>query len=152
MEDWNKVERMIANSDLVLSSPILINSIFQQGKTAYHDGHTFYFPLAANKPDFMVKKRKEDRISAIWKRYIRDLYRNVKQRKFDLILISKLELNGIFRSNPPPGSNASGTKFLNKYYQRSGKLVLSLTNRRGGGKHTIIVFKPRKRPLPNKAQ
>ncbi len=152
MKSWKKVEQLIANSNLVLTSPILIDTIVQQGKTAYHNGHTFYFPLAAYKPDFMVKEKKQDRVGAVWKAYIRDLYKTVRQRKFDLILISKLELNGIFRSNPPPGSNEAGTKFLHRYYKRTGKIVLSLTKRRGGGIHTILVYEPRKKPLQRKTQ
>jgi hypothetical protein len=146
MEPWGRVEHMIADSDEVLASQMLVKTLLQYDKKVYQDGHTFYVPLAINKPDWMLKPREEDRIVTVWSDYITELYRKIERQEFDLILVSPWEMRGIFLRNPPPFEDIEGKKFLSRYYAVDEKIKLSMTDRHGGGTYELFVWRPRLDP------
>jgi hypothetical protein len=144
-DSWRRVEQMIAASDQVLATQMLVMTLLQQGKTVYQDGHTFYFPLATNKPRWLVKRRPEDRVEAVWNEYMTTLYRKIERGEFDLILVSPWEMRGIFLRNPPPFEAVSGREFLSRHYVITERIRLSMTDRHGGGAYDIQVWRPRGR-------
>lgn len=143
MDNWARVDAMIARSDEVLASQMLVETLLRHGKKVYQDGHTFYLPLAVNKPQWMLKAREQDRIAAVWDSYIEELYRKIEAQEFDLILVSPWEMRGIFLRNPPPFEDVSGKKFLSRYYTVDERIKLSMTDRHGGGTYDIAVWRPR---------
>jgi 4-amino-4-deoxy-L-arabinose transferase-like glycosyltransferase len=143
MHNWREMEQLIAGSDEVLASQMLVMTLLEQGKTVYQDGHTFYFPLAASKPDWFLKPREEDRVSAVWNDYMTGIYRKIERREFDLILVSPWEMRGIFLRNPPPFEEVEGRAFLSRHYAVERKIELSMTDRYGGGSYNIQVWRPR---------
>ncbi|MEP1471048.1 MAG: hypothetical protein ABJK25_08765 [Halieaceae bacterium] len=143
IENWEKMEVMIAGSDNVLATQMLVSTLLKHDKKVFQDGHTFYLPLAVNKPTWMIKEREEDRISTVWAEYISEIYDNIEDQKFDLILVSPWEMRGIFLRNPPPRGGISGKEFLRRYYAVDEKIKLSMTDRHGGGTYDIAVWRPK---------
>lgn len=143
MDSWRRVDKLISESELVLASPILVNALLEHDKQVFQNGHTFYFPLAVDKPEFFVKSREEDRIASIWDEYMSDLYRKIEGQQFDLLLISRLEVGGIFKGNPPPYTDEPGMDLLLRNYVKTENIILSMTTRPGGGVHKIHVFRPK---------
>jgi hypothetical protein len=143
MDNWNEIDRLIADSDEVLATQMLGMTLLRNNKVVYQNGHTFYFPLAVNKPDWLIKDRDEDRVASIWQEYITGLYRKIERQEFDLVLVSSWEMVGIFSRHPPPFEDVSGKEFLSRYYVVDKKMALSMTDRYGGGTYTILVWRPR---------
>lgn len=147
LENWHKVEAMIADSEDVLATQMLLEVLLRHDKRIYQDGHTFYFPLAAKKPTLFEKTDEGKRVQTIWDDYIAMLYRKIEQKEFDLILLSPWEMRGIFMRNPPPSGDITGKQFLSRYYRRDEKMALSMTDRHGAGTWNIQAWRPkRKRP------
>ena len=142
-DNWERMESIMAEQEDILATQMLLPILLKQNKRVYQDGHTFYFPFAANKPPLFLKEEPESRVTQVWEAYMTDLYRRVQRCEFDLILISVWELNGIFLQNPPPFSELDGPSFLQRHYQMEQKIRLSMTARRGGGSHNIQVWRPR---------
>ena len=142
IKNWEKVEAIIAETDEVLATQMLIATLLKHDKKVFQDGHTFYLPLAVNKPDWMIKEKPEDRVATIWSEYISEIYKKIENQEFDLILVSPWEMRGIFLRNPPPFENISGRKFLRRYYFVDEKIKLSMTHRHGGGTYDIAVWRP----------
>jgi 4-amino-4-deoxy-L-arabinose transferase-like glycosyltransferase len=143
LDNWREVEQMIAGSDEVLATQMLVMALLEQGKAVHQDGHTFYFPLAVSKPAWLVKERPEDRVEAVWQEYIAQLYRGVERREFDLVLVSPWEMRGIFERNPPPFEAVGGREFLARHYWLDRKIRLSMTDRHGGGTWDVQVWRPK---------
>lgn len=143
MDNWRQVEALIEESDEVLASQMLVAAQLERGKPVFQDGHTFYFPMAAHKPDWMRKSNPEQRVEAVWEDYITLLYRKVQRREFDYILVSPWEMRGIFRQNPPPFDDVDGRQFLQRHYCKARVIPLSMTERHGGGTWKVQVWKPR---------
>lgn len=145
LEQWQAVKSRIAQSDQILATQMLVMALLEAGKTVQQNGHTFYFPLATIKPDFLRKKNASDRVEAIWEEYLTSLYRKIQRREFDLVLVSSWEMRGIFKVNPPPFTKVGGREFLARHYYKSGAIELSMTPRRGGGNYRIQVWEPKPR-------
>jgi hypothetical protein len=143
MESWRKIEALIDASDEVLATQMLVATQLQRGKPVFQDGHTFYFPMAFGKPDWMRKTEPEERVEAVWEDYLIGMYRKIQRREFDYILISSWEMRGIFLRNPPPFENIAGKKFLTRHYCKIDKLPLSMTDRHGAGTWDIQIWQPR---------
>jgi hypothetical protein len=143
MSQWQRVETLIEESDKVLASQMLVKTLLQYDKKVYQDGHTFYFPLAVNKPGWLLKDREEDRVAGVWHDYINELYRKIEAGEFDMIVISHWEMRGIFLRNPPPFEDVTGRQFLSRYYKVTEKISLSMTDRHGGGTYDLQVWRPR---------
>lgn len=143
LDNWRKMETLIAEADQILASQMLVMTLLQQGKEVHQDGHTFYFPLASKKPDIFVKEKEEDRVSSIWRGYIGEMYRKIEQREYDLILVSPWEMRGIFLRNPPPNSTIGGKQYLGRFYTIDDRIDLSMTDRQGGGTYKIQVWRPK---------
>jgi 4-amino-4-deoxy-L-arabinose transferase-like glycosyltransferase len=150
-ENWKTVSQLIEASNQVLATQMLISALMEHGKPVFQNGHTFYFPLAAAKPALFIKDREEDRVSVIWKAYIKEMYKKIENQEFDLVLVSLWEIMGIFGHNPPPESDLSGVDFLKKYYQAEERIPLSMTGRHGGGTYRIQIWKPRPNPVKEPA-
>lgn len=144
LQNWNDVEAMVAGSDEILSTQMLLDMLLRQDKKVYQDGHTFYFPLASAKPGWLVKEREEERVANIWQSYVTMLYRKIERREFDLILVSPWEMRGIFARNPPPFEEVDGKTFLSRHYFVASKIKLSMTDRHGAGTYDILVWRPKK--------
>ncbi len=145
MNAWERVDRMVASSDEVLASQMLVDTLLKHGKKVYQDGHTFYLPLAVSKPPWMLKELEQDRVATVWAEYIDELYGKIKRKEFDLILVSPWEMRGIFLRNPPPNEDITGKKFLSRYYAVDERIKLSMTDRHGGGTYDIAVWRPKQR-------
>lgn len=143
MDNWREMEDIIAGGEDILASQMLVASLLQQGKPVLQDGHTFYFPLAVHKPEWMRKPRPEDRVETVWADYIEDLYRRIERRELDLILVSPWEMRGIFLRNPPPFEDVPGKEFLQRHYRIERRIALSMTDRHGGGTYDIQVWRPK---------
>ena len=143
MNSWDRVDRLIAESDQILATQMLVMTLLKHDKSVYQDGHTFYFPLAANKPGVFVKARAEDRVPAVWNEYLTKLYRKIERQEFDLILLSPWEMRGIFLRNPPPFEDVEGKAFLLRHYAMTQKITLSMTKRHGGGTYNVQVWRPK---------
>ena len=141
-ESWQKIDRLIAESDEVLATQMLGMILMKNNKAVYQNGHTFYFPLATNKPDWLLKDREEDRVASVWNEYITGLYRKIERKEFDLVLVSSWEMLGIFSRNSPPFEDVSGKDFLSRDDAVDEKIKLSMTDRYGGGTYTILVSAP----------
>jgi len=142
-DNWARMTELIKEADQVLASQMLLMMLLENGKEIHHDGQTFYFRLAAGKPDVFQPRDPAHRVDAVWARYIAELYRKVEQREFDLIIVSPWEMRGIFHQNPPPGSDLGGKSFLATYYYPAEKIPLSMTDRQGGGTWNLQVWRPR---------
>ena len=145
MNAWARVDGMVAASDEVLASQMLVATLLKHDKKVYQDGHTFYLPLAVNKPKWMLKELEQDRVGTVWAEYIDELYGKIKRKEFDLILVSPWEMRGIFLRNPPPDEDITGKKFLARYYAIDERIKLSMTDRHGGGTYDIAVWRPKQR-------
>ncbi|MEH6569395.1 MAG: hypothetical protein V7709_09980 [Halioglobus sp.] len=150
LDRWRQVEQLIQENDQILATQMLVMPLLKNNKDVHQDGHTFYFPLASNKPDFFVKEKKGDRVSAIWNNYITNMYRKIERREFDLILVSPWELRGIFERNPPPFKKITGRKFLSRHYKTEQTIKLSMTDRYGGGTYDIQVWRPKNTAIREK--
>ncbi|MGI9295248.1 MAG: ArnT family glycosyltransferase [Pseudomonadales bacterium] len=141
--NWAKVNGLINSHDNILASQIFLMTLLENNKKVYQDGHTFYFPLAKDKPRLFIKDRPEDRVEAIWAQYITDIYRKIEAKQFDLILVSPWDFNGIFGTNPPPYADVDGASYLKRFYQLDDKFPISMTNRYGGGTWGIQAWRPK---------
>jgi hypothetical protein len=142
MEKWDRVNAIIADSEDILASQMLLMSLMDHGKDIHQSGHTFYFSLGSHKPDFFRKTEPEDRTEQIWQEYIESLYRKIEQRKFDAIIVSPWEMRGIFERNPPPFTEEGGREFLARYYHIAERFPLSMTDRYGGGSYNLQIWRP----------
>lgn len=146
LSKWSEMEELIAEKDEILATQMLVMTLLQQNKRVNQDGHTFYFPLAAGKPEIFVKAHPEDTVEAIWSDYIATMYQKIEKREYDLVLASSWEMRGFFDRNPPPNSDLNGRKFLARHYKNARTIPLSMTDRYGGGTYNIQVWQPRKKP------
>ncbi len=140
--NWAKANELIRSHDNILASQIFVMSLLENGKKVYQDGHTFYFPLAKDKPALFIKDKPEDRVESIWQQYLTDIYRKIEAQHFDLIMVSPWDFNGIFRANPPPYADVDGADYLQKFYRLDDKFPISMTDRYGGGTWGIQVWRP----------
>jgi hypothetical protein len=142
-DNWQRVDKIVADSDEVLATQLLLMSLLKHNKTVYQNGHSSYFPFAFSKPDIFRKGDPEQQVEAVWNNYKRDLYLKVANREFDTIIVSAAEINGIFNIPPYPNEAKDGRKFLSRYYYVAEKFPLSISNRFGGGTFYIRVWRPR---------
>ncbi len=142
-ENWRKVDAIIASEQQVFASQMLIGNLLKHERTVYQDGHTFYFPLAKDKPAFFIKEDEMARVEVLWKQYIADLYQKIAAQEFDAILLTSWDFRGVFLTNPPPGRDISGRDFLLQYYELDETFPLSMTSRHGGGEYEMRVWRPR---------
>jgi len=150
LHNWEKMEHLVSNAEQVLATQMLVMMLLEQGKDVHQDGHTFYFPLASEKPKLFLKEKKSERVSTIWRNYMTRLYKNIRRQEFDLILVSPWEMRGIFGRNPPPFKDITGRKFLERYYRVKETITLSMTDRYGAGSYDIQVWQPRAQIRPQK--
>jgi hypothetical protein len=143
MDNWREVEALIEDSEAILATQMLVAAQLEHGKPVFQDGHTFYFPMAAHKPDWMRKANPEDRVEAVWEDYLTRLFRKVERREFDYIMVSPWEMNGIFRQNSPPFEEIGGREFLQRHYCKARVIPLSMTERHGGGTWKVQVWQPK---------
>ncbi len=143
LERWDRVNDIIADSEEILASQMLLMSLLDHGKEIHQNGHTFYFPLGVHKPEIFRKTRPQDRVEQVWRDYITALYRRVELQEFDAIIISPWEMRGIFERNPPPLADIGGREFLARHYYIAEWFPLSMTDRYGGGTYKLQVWRPR---------
>jgi hypothetical protein len=140
---WQRVDSLIAEQDDILATQMLLMNLLNNNKKIYQDGHTSYFPLAAEKPEWLRKEQPSDRVEVIWDEYMDDIYRKIANSQFDMIIISPWEMRGIFLRNPPRDAAIDGKQFLQQYYYADEKIELSMTNRQGGGSYQLQVWRPK---------
>ena len=145
-ENWQRVDQLISENEEILASQMLVASLLKHQRRVEQDGHTFYFPLAVNKPAYFVKERRQDRVAAVWEDYVTSLYRKIEGGRYDLIMVTPWDSNGIFNNNPPPFSDKDGMSFLKHYYYLDETLPLSMSERHGGGTFTLRMWRPRPKP------
>ena len=66
------------------------------GKRVYHNVHTFYFRRALEKPEYFRQRDPALRVDTVWNVFIRGMYDDVAAQRFDCILASSWDMNGIF--------------------------------------------------------
>ncbi|MFK8049904.1 MAG: hypothetical protein AB8B81_15865 [Halioglobus sp.] len=143
LDKWGEMRELIAENDEILATQMLVMTLLEENKKVNQDGHTFYFPLAANKPEMFVKNQQQDTVESIWAAYIADMYRKIEHREYDLVLASSWEMRGFFDRNPPANSTLTGRKFLARHYKNVKTIPLSMTDRYGGGTYKVQVWQPR---------
>jgi hypothetical protein len=137
---WKQVEALIESHESILGSPILTAMLMKHDKKLYHNSLTFFFHLANEKPEIFIRDDKELRTTTIWKNYLSRLSQKIENKEFDLLLLSSGDARGMFYTNP---DEIPGIEYLEKYYRQGEVLKVSLTKKRGGGKHKIIVWTPK---------
>jgi len=140
------MDQLISNSNKVLSSQMLVATLLKHGKGVEQDGHTFYFPLAADKLPVFIKQDPNLQVANIWRKYIDAIYYSIQAQEYDLIIVTSWDFKGIFVNNPPGFSELDGPAFLKKYYQLDETLRLSMTDRPGGGSYPLKTWRPKPRP------
>jgi len=140
---WETLYAMMEPHDDIFASPMLTHELVRTGKDIRHAGHTFFFKLAASKPASFQQEIPEHRIDYLWNTYLTDLYNAIEQQKIDLIILNIWDIHGIFGAHPPPNSDLGGREFLDKYYEISTKVKVSMTDRPGGGNYTMLVYIPK---------
>ncbi|MCZ6830526.1 MAG: hypothetical protein O7F73_13240, partial [Gammaproteobacteria bacterium] len=145
-ENWARVEQLISEHEEILASQMLVATLLKYQREVEQDGHTFYFPLAENKPDYFAKPRSEARVAAVWKAYITAIYKKIEAGRYDLIMVTPWDGNGIFNNNPPAFSDMDGMTFLKNYYYLDETLALSMTERHGGGTYALRIWRPKPGP------
>ncbi|MCY4427106.1 MAG: hypothetical protein OXC05_08760 [Halieaceae bacterium] len=143
LENWRSIDELIARHDEILASQMLLINLIRHGKEVYQDGHTFYFPLAQGKPKWFVKELSEQRVEGLWEQYLTMLYEKVRNKEFDLVIVSPWDFNGIFISNPPPYANIGGAEYFQQFYYVDEKIRLSMTDRYGGGAYDLRIWRPK---------
>lgn len=149
---WSEMRELIAENDEILATQMLVMTLLEENKKVNQDGHTFYFPLAADKPEIFVKDRPEDTVKVIWSNYIADMYRKIENQEYDLVLASSWEMRGFFDRNPPASSDLTGRKLLARHYKNVKTIPLSMTDRYGGGTYKVQVWQPRELRKPARLQ
>ncbi len=142
-ENWQRIEAIIADSEEIYASQMLLNLVIKHGKRVYQDGHTHYFPIALQKPALFVKANPEERVDAVWDQYLTDIFRKIENKEFDVILINPWDHKGMFGRNQPPFEDVDGRTFLRRYYEVEERFPLSMTARYGGGTYEMRVWRPR---------
>lgn len=142
-ENWARVEEIIAESDDIYASQMLLNLVIKHDKRVYQDGHTHYFPIALHKPEIFVKVNPDERVGAVWERYLTDIFRRVENKEFDVILVNPWDFKGMFGRNRPPFEDVDGRAFLRRYYRVDERFPLSMTDRHGGGTYEMRVWRPK---------
>ncbi len=142
-ENWQRVDQLISENDQMLTSQMLVATLLKHGKAVEQDGHTFYFPLAADKSPIFIKEDPTLRVDAIWHNYISSIYRKIEAQQYDLIMVTSWDFRGIFVNNPPPFSDLDGKTFLKQYYAVDETLPLSMTERHGGGTWPVRIWRPK---------
>jgi hypothetical protein len=140
--NWDRLVQMIKVSDHVYTSPILLMPVIEGGKKIYANGHARYFSFSKNKPGFLRKGSEAERVSAIWQKHMRDLYRHIETQHFDLILLDRWTRI----PDPPKGMSVAvkGKAHLKAYYEHRETVPVSLVQRPGGGKHAVRVWRPKR--------
>jgi hypothetical protein len=142
-ENWARVEELVSEHENILASQMLVATLLKYQREVEQDGHTFYFPLAENKPTVFAKRRAEDRVGAVWKEYMTSVYKKIETGGYDLIMVTVWDGNGIFKNNSPPFSDMDGMTFLKKYYYLDETVALSMTDRHGGGTYALRIWRPK---------
>jgi hypothetical protein len=145
-QGWARIDAIIAAGDHILASPILIGPLVDNGKRVYHNGHTFYFRRALEKPEYFRQRDPALRVDAVWNEFIRGMYDDVAAQRFDCILANSWDMNGIFTANPPPGSELDGLSYVQQFYKLRETVSVAMPVRPGGGSWPIQVWVPRDRP------
>ena len=143
LENWRSIDELIAGHDEILASQMLLINLIRHEKKVYQDGHTFYFPLAQGKPKWFVKEHSEQRVESLWEQYLTMLYEKVRNKEFDLVIVSPWDFNGIFISNPPPFADMGGAEYFQQFYYVDEKIRLSMTDRYGGGAYDLRIWRPK---------
>lgn len=142
--NWVRMNKLIAEENEILATQMLLMPLLENNKTIYQDGHTSYFPLAAQRPDWLKKEKPGDEVEVVWAQYTDEIYRKVSAREFAMIIISPWEMKGIFLRNPPPDSQLDGRQFLKRHYYVDETIPLSMTDRQGGGTYQLQLWRPKK--------
>ncbi len=142
-ENWARIEEIIAQSEEIYASQMLLNLVIKHDKQVYQDGHTHYFPIALQKPAYFVKQNPEERVEAVWNDYMNDIFTRIQNKEFDAILVNPWDFKGMFGRNRPPFEDVDGREFLRRYYQVEERFPLSMTERYGGGTYEMRVWRPR---------
>ena len=158
--NWETVYSVMEPHDDLFVSPMLTHELIRTGKNIRHAGHTFYFPLAAYKPSIFQHSDPDHRVEYLWNQYLTDLYKAIETQKIDLIIVNIWDIHGIFGAHPPPdndltsrsvfegthppNSELTGREFLEKYYEVTRKVRLSMTDRQGGGTYKLMIYEPKK--------
>lgn len=142
-ENWARVEQIIAGSEDIYASQMLLNLVIKHDKRVYQDGHTHYFPIALHKPAIFVKENPEEQVAAVWDDYMTEIFSKVQNKEFDVILVNPWDFKGMFGRNRPPFEDVDGRAFLRRYYQVEERFPLSMTERHGGGTYEMRVWRPR---------
>lgn len=143
LENWRSIDELIAGHDEILASQMLLINLIRHEKTVYQDGHTFYFPVAQGKPKWFVKEHSEQRVESLWEKYLTMLYEKVRDKEFDLVIVSPWDFNGIFITNPPPFADMGGAEYFQQFYYVDEQIRLSMTDRYGGGAYDLRIWRPK---------
>ena len=143
LENWRKIDELIAGHDEILASQMLLMNLIAHKKKVYQDGHTLYFPVARGKPKWFVKEHSEQRVESLWEQYLTMIYEKVKNKEFELVIVSPWDFHGIFVRNPPPYAEIGGIEYLQQFYYVDKKIRLSMTDRYGGGAYDLRIWRPK---------
>ena len=125
-EKWQHVDKLIASHDNILASPILTSLIVENDKPIFHNGLTFFFPLAKGKPQIFVRDDEARQVTTIWDTYNNNLFDRIERQGFDLLILTPMDAQGMFSGNP---QEMKAPEYLKKYYKISEEVRLDMTDR-----------------------
>jgi hypothetical protein len=142
-QNWRKLQQVTSSGNSIYASTIVLGEIIKNGGEVYQNAHTPYTMYAAGKPAFMEKSDPEETAIKVWGSYVNRIHSMIESQKFDLIMLDQWT---VIPSDPFASNSVNGSELLEMYYQRKENIPISLANRPGGGKYTIVIWEPRKKP------
>ena len=121
-------------------------ALLDAGRPIYHGGLTSMFPFAAGEAgNRLFGADHAERVGVAWNAYTGGINSAIANREFDLLMLKPQEYRFWLArpSIPQRVEQLAPPALMRKHYQLQETLELSLTDRLGGGTHTIEVWVPR---------
>jgi len=136
---WERVQAEIDNADDIYASTLVLREVLDKGGPVYLSGGTRYFILGSGKPDFLANSAQERSVADIWEDHVLRIQSKLENREFDVLLIDQwLPLPKSVHEDTP-----DTMAVLKEHYKITGRIKLSLAQRRGGGTYRMQIWKPK---------
>lgn len=145
-KNWDRLAQVVSQGARVYASPIVLGELVAGGTPIYYNGSTPYFGMTLDPPAFLQKKDPEKTVGRIWENYNNKIRAMIENQEFDLFVLDNWTV--ILAESFTASDTLDGKALLEKYYQRTEIINISLAKRPGGGKYAMEVWKPRVGPVP----
>jgi hypothetical protein len=149
-KNWDRLSQVVSEAATIYASPIVLADIVASGAEIYYNGSTVFFPGTVLAPSVLQKKDPEKSVDRIWEKYVHQIYSMIEHQDFDVLVLEKF--TAIPDHIRPDFATGAGKALLEKHYQRTEVVKVSLAKRLGGGKWAMEVWRPRPDTSPSKAE